>query len=65
MTGKINPEIPYISPSYLAAKQEYVFFGGEKSVGSPQVLAGKCVSNLRFEGEYHMSNYSLGFKKLF
>ena len=40
-------------------------------MGSPQVLAGKCVSNPRFEAglitypTIVISNYSLGFKKLF
>ena len=34
-------------------------------MGSPLVLAGKCVSNPRFEAGYHITNYSLGFKKLF
>ena len=33
-------------------------------MGSPLVLAGKCVTNPRFEAGYHISNYSLGFKKL-
>ena len=34
-------------------------------MGSPQVLAGKCVSNPRFEAGYHMSTTLLVLNSFF